>query len=292
MAGISTYPFASQCLKYGADLVFSPMLHTDFVTNNIEEAIKIADYGNCRYIIQLVGSEPHKFIKAINLLQKSTNSIGFDLNMGCPDKNTVKSGCGGALMKNFDLSIDIVKAMKSATSKPISVKTRVGYDNENDIFKLVEKLENENVSLLTIHPRKVIQMYRGKASWGIIKRVKKSTKIPICGSGDIKDYHQALKKHKETACDGLMIGRGALGKPWIFKEIKEEKKIEISQDEIKNIVTEISKEANRIWGNKGIIELRKQYAWFFKNTKNAKELREKLVKASTYDEVIEILAER
>ncbi|MDD3480662.1 MAG: tRNA-dihydrouridine synthase family protein [Patescibacteria group bacterium] len=286
MAGVTTYPFASQCLDFGADLAFAPMVHTDFVLNNLEEALKVVDFKeHSNYVIQLVGSDPEKFEEAIKLLLKHVKPLGFDLNAGCPDKNIVKSGCGGALLENPQKIIEVVRAMKSATSLPVSVKTRAGYNNTEAIFGLVDFLNKERVSLLTIHPRKVTQMYSGEADWGIIERVRKMTDIPLCGSGDVKTWQEARDKVGEYSLAGVMIGRGALGRPWIFREIKEKKDYSPTLGEIKELALDLSRKTNSIWGDRGIIEARKHYAWYFKGITGAKGLRTKLMQASTIEEI-------
>lgn len=290
MAGISTYPFASQCISYGADMAFAPMVHTDYVLNNLEDALKVVDFKEIdKYIVQIVGSEPKKFAETIKVLSKHVKPLGFDLNAGCPDRNIVKSGCGGALMQDPKLVIEIIRAMKSATNLPISVKTRAGFNNYEDIFGLVELLNKEGVSLLTVHPRKAKQMYAGEANWSVIEEVKKITDIPLCGSGDVKTWEEAHGKVKEYGVSGIMIGRGALGRPWIFKEIKDKKTSNPELAEIKDLILDLSVKSDALWGDRGIVEARKHYAWYYKGVSGAKELRSKLMQAENLKEVKDIL---
>lgn len=295
MANITTYPFASQCSDYGADLVWTPMVHTDTIIHNWPEAIKILDFKDLRYIIQLVGSEPDNFAEAIKIiLGHDLKPLGFDLNAGCPDKNIVKSGCGGALLKNPDRIIDIVKAMKSATEMPISVKTRAGFDNLADIYDIVPRLVKLGVSMITVHPRTVKQGYTGSADWSVVQKLtshlKPLTSNPlIVGSGDIQTWQEAIEKQKETSCDGVMIGRGALGRPWIFDEIKSQINHHPDLREIKRLILDIADKANTIWGVQGIVESRKHFAWYCKGFDGAKEIRIKLMAAETLDDVTESL---
>lgn len=196
MANISTYPFALQCVRYGADLVWTPMVHTDTIINNWPEAKKILDFEpsslNCHsgliknynklsrnpdscirrndkengiknYLVQIVGSDPDKFIKSVKIIEKGLDPFGIDLNFGCPDKNIVKSGCGGAMLKNPARVVEIVKAVKNATRLPLSIKTRAGWDDLNQIYKLAPELEKAGIDMLTVHPRTVKQGFRGKA---------------------------------------------------------------------------------------------------------------------------------
>ena len=294
MANITTYPFASQCIKYGADLAWTPMVHTDTVLNNWEESCKIIDFkGVKNYIIQLVGSEPEKFAESIKTIEKhGLKPLGFDINAGCPDKNIVKSGCGGALLKKPELVIDIARACKKATKIPISVKTRAGYDNLTDIYNLTPALIEVGISMITIHPRTVKQGYTGSADWSIVKDVKCllfSANCLVVGSGDIKTWREAIEKQKESNCDGVMIGRGALGHPWIFEEMKKQSNLEPPLVTIKELVLDLTRKADQIWGNHGITESRKHFAWYFRGFDGAKELRVKLMDCDTLADVIKAL---
>lgn len=293
MANITTYPFASQCSKYGADLVWTPMVHTDTIVHNWPEAEKILDFKDLRYVIQLVGSEPRMFTKAIEIiLEHGLKPLSFDLNAGCPDKNIVKSGCGGALLKNPDRIMDIIGAMRSATEIPISVKTRAGFDNLTDIYDLMPRLVNLGISMITIHPRTVKQGYAGFADWKVVKNLKLKTKNPeilVIGSGDIKTWQEAVKRQQETSCDGIMIGRGALGRPWIFDEIKSRTDHRFDPLEVKKLVLDLADKANALWGTRGIVESRKHFAWYYRGFDGAKEIRARLMLAQTLEDVQEIL---
>jgi nifR3 family TIM-barrel protein len=295
MANITTYPFASQCAKYGADLVWTPMVHTDTVINNWEETQKIIDFKDINpYIIQLVGSEPGKFARAIKIIEsKGLKPLCIDINTGCPDKNIVKSGCGGSLLKTPDKIIDIVLACKDATELPISIKTRAGYDNPDDILDLAPRLIEAGVIMLTVHPRTVKQGYSGEADWSVIKNLVSSlsphTSTVIVGSGDIKTWQEALLKQKETGCNGIMIGRGALGHPWIFAEVKEGRDLKVRGGEIKKLALDLATKADAIWGDYGIVESRKHFAWYFKGFDGAKEIRTKLMDSGTLKDVVKVL---
>lgn len=291
LANITTYPFASQCSAYGADLVWTPMVHTDTIINNWPEAAKILDFKDLKYfLIQLVGSEPENFAEAIKIIEKNgLEPLGYDLNAGCPDKNIVKSGCGGCLMKEPEKIAAIVRSMKAATGRPISVKTRAGFDNLSDIYELADRLAREGVWLLTVHPRTVKQAYAGKADWQVIKKLKSQQEMLIAGSGDVTSWQEAIRRQAETHCDGILIGRGALGKPWIFDEIKSGKDHRYTLHEIKRLVLDLADKANEIWGDQGIIESRKHFAWYFRGFEGAKETRISLMAATTLKDVEKVL---
>lgn len=287
MANITTYPFASQAGEYGADLVWTPMVHTDTIINNWPEAEKILDFENIpNYIIQLVGSKPDHFKEAIGIITKHLRPRGIDLNFACPDKNIVKSGCGGAMMNDMDTMVEIVRAMKKSTKLPVSVKTRAGWDNLEDIFLLTDRLVDAGVDMLVIHPRTVKQGFRGEADWNVVARlVSAYPDLLICGSGDVTDWQDAITKQEATGAAGIMIGRSALGKPWIFREIKEKRDCVPTLTEIKGLALDLAVKAHDIWGEKGITESKKHFAWYFRGFSGAQEYRRRLMLASTLEEV-------
>lgn len=295
MANISNYPFASQAIKYGADLVWTPMVHTDTIINNWAEAEKILDFKEIsNYLIQIVGSSPESFVQAVKIVEEKLNPLGIDLNMACPDKNIVKSGCGGSLMRTPELMFEIAKAVRKCTKLPLSIKTRAGWENPEEIFGLLPKFEAIGIDLITIHGRTVRQGFKGEANWEIIRKIKlkldnRNSKLILVGSGDVLNWHDAVSKQKETGADGIMIGRGALGKPWLFSEVKNQKDYEPSLKEIKSLVLDLSKKADLIWGNKGITESKKHFAWYFKGFDGAAEWRKRLMDVESLDDVKKIL---
>lgn len=295
MANISIYPFASQCARFGADLVWTPMVHTDTIINNWPEAKKILDLAPLTYyVVQIVGSGPEKFVKSVKIIEKNLEPKGVDLNFGCPDKNIVKSGCGGALLKTTDQIVEIIKAVRKSTKLPISVKTRAGWDDMSQIYKLAPILEKAGINMLTVHPRTVKQGFQGKADWEILrilktKYLKHNSRMLLCGSGDITTWQEAIERQKETGCDGVMIGRGALGRPWLFSEIKNKGNYTPTLEEIKKLVLEISQISYAIWGSKGIVESRKHFAHYFRGFHGAQEYRKKLMTAISLDEIKKIL---
>lgn len=294
MANITTYPFASQCAHFEADIVWTPMVHTDVVINNWPEAEKILDFKDVsNYIVQIIGSEVDNVKKAVRIIDQKLKPIGIDLNFACPDKNIVKSGCGGALTQDHDKIIELVRAAKSATKLPISVKTRAGWDNYNDVQTLTERLTAEKISVLTVHPRTVKQAFGGEADWSVIKKLTENfPELTICGSGDVKGWEDALEKQRYSGCQGVMIGRRALGHPWIFKEIKEQKSLKPSQTEITKLALELAQMADAIWGDKGITESKKHFGWYFRGFDGASNLRQRLMDCKNLKEVEEILKKK
>jgi nifR3 family TIM-barrel protein len=291
MANITTYPFASQAARFGADLVWTPMVHTDTIINNWPEAEKILNFKEIpNFLVQIVGSDPEKFASSVKIIEKNLKPLGIDLNMACPDKNIVKSGCGGSLMQKPEQMFAIVKAVKEATNLPVSVKTRVGFKNNDEIFELAPKMKELGIDMITIHGRTVKQAFTGEASWKEVSLVKEMMgNVLVCGSGDITTWEQAIKIQQKTGVDGVMIGRGALGTPWIFKEIKEQKDYESELPEIKKLALEVAEKSHDIWGEKGITESKKHFAWYFRGFLGASKYRKELMAANTLKDVQDIL---
>jgi tRNA-dihydrouridine synthase len=210
--------------------------------------------------------------------------------MACPDKNIVKSGCGGSLMQQPNQMYAIVKAVKKATNLPVSVKTRVGFKNREEIFEIASKLKDLGIDMLTIHGRTVKQAFTGDASWKEVALVKEIMgDVLVCGSGDVTTWEQAVELQAKTGVDGVMIGRGALGNPWIFREIKAEKDYEPELPEIKKLALEVAQKSYEIWGEKGITESKKHFAWYFRGFLGAASYRKELMEAKTLDDVTNIL---
>lgn len=291
MANITTYPFASQAIEYGADLVWTPMVHTDTILNNWPEAEKVLNFKDIHnYLAQIVGSEPDKFAEAVKIVEKNTSPLGIDLNFACPDKNIVKSGCGGALMTEPVKMYAIIRAVKEVTNLPISVKTRAGFERPDEVLEIIAHFEKLGVVMVTIHPRTVRQKFTGEANWDVIKQAKKVfPKMLICGSGDVKNWQQAQQWQVETGCDGVMIGRAALGRPWLFEEIHNSADHQFELSETKKLVLDLASKAEDIWGEKGIIESRVHFANYFRGFEGASTFRSRLMAAKNLDDIKLIL---
>ncbi len=259
---------------------------------------------------------------------------GIDINMGCPARDVVKTGAGSALIKNQENAIKIIKAIKKKVKNiPVSVKTRLGWSNPDEILEFSKKLENAGVNAIAIHGRTYKQKFSGKADWSNIYKVKKMLKIPVIGNGGIVNFEdvgnvryvqivqklqlQQVKRlnnfnNLNIPLDGIMIGQGALGKPWLFEELK--KQFLISKSEIlnndlnsnnnknkiinnpkakiqklKTIILQHAKLVDKFKGQEGFKEFRKHFAWYFKDQPNSKKIRSKLNQINSLDDVKDIL---
>ena len=221
LAGITDGPFRRLCSEAGAGLVYSEMVsakglwYKDKNTGGLLEILP----GEGPVAYQLFGHEPEIMAFAARELDKRGNVI-FDINMGCPVPKIVKNGEGSALMKNPDLAHDVVAAAVKNTSKPVTVKIRAGWDADSiNAVEVAHAVSAAGASAIAVHGRTREQYYSGKADWSVIAAVKRAVDIPVIGNGDVTDGASALRMMEETGCDFVMVARGALGNPWIFREL-------------------------------------------------------------------------
>lgn len=253
--------------------------------------------------VQIFGSEPSFMAEAAKMIAENsyrgTTSLftptAIDINMGCPVPKVVSNGEGSALLKNPDLASEIVEAVVKAVDIPVTVKIRIGWDkNSINAVEMAKRLEAAGAALICVHGRTREQQYAPYADWTQIAAVKKAVNIPVIGNGDIFTPDDALKMINETECDGIMIGRGALGNPWIFENtvnLFEGRPIrEISQNEV--IDTALSHLGLMIEDKgerAGVAESRKHLGWYMKGLRGAAELRNRINTAATLEELTELL---
>lgn len=288
LAGVADSAFRRICKKFGADIVVTEFVHVRGVVNKDEKTLTLLQYHETErpIIVQLFGYEPEYFTKAAKIIEE-LGFDGVDINMGCPARKVVGHGSGASLMKNLQLAQDIVRSTKEGTSLPVSVKTRLGYDYFSGT-DFIKGLEQAGADLITVHGRTFRHGFTGKADYDAIAEIVRSVQIPIIGNGDVTDL-ESYNKMIETGCDGVMIGRGSYGNPWIFEEIKNGEKREVSASEIVEIVLTHAQWADEQGGN-SILELRKHLGWYFKGFTGVKELRQQLVQVETYQDIEKILS--
>lgn len=221
MAGVTDKPFRHLCMENGASYCVTEMVSSKglcYSDHKTEELCNITEVERpCA--IQIFGSEPDFMAKSIKLILPYNPDI-IDINMGCPVPKIVNNNSGSALMKNIPLAMDIVKAVKSQTDKPVTVKMRIGWDdNSINAIEFANAIEKAGADAITIHGRTRMQFYSGRANWDIIKQVKENSSIPIIGNGDISTLNDCIKMYDYTNCDLAMVGRGAYGNPFLFKEV-------------------------------------------------------------------------
>ena len=221
LAGITDGPFRRICRQMGAALVYSEMVSAKglwYKDKNTEKLLQILD-GEDPVAFQIFGHEPEIIAYAAEKLAERKNVI-LDINMGCPVPKVVKNGEGSALMKDPDLVYKVVEAAVSHTDKPVTVKIRAGWDADNiNAVEVAKAAAAAGVSAVAVHGRTREQFYNGKADWSVIAAVKDAIDVPVIGNGDVTDGESAMRMMAETGCDFVMVGRGALGNPWIFQEL-------------------------------------------------------------------------
>ena len=297
MAGVTTQAFRTICLEMGADLVYAEMFSDKGLAYNNEKTLKMIEIGENEHPIamQIFGSEPESITNAAKLITTSQNVDIIDINMGCPVNKVVKNGSGSALLKTPQKIYDIVKMLTDNIDIPVTVKIRAGFDHNNincdEVSRLISKA---GAKAIAIHGRTRSDFYTGVANLEYIKMVKDNSSIPVIGNGDIKDIQSAVEMFEKTGVDGIMIGRGSLGNPWIFKQLKEyfEKGIVISKPTTPEIVGMILEHAKRLIALKGehvaMIEMRTHAAYYLKQIPMTKQYRVAIVGIKTYEELEKI----
>ena len=297
MAGITDKSFRKICKEYGPGLVCTEMVSGKglYYDDTKTKVLLDTEQEKRPVSMQIFGSEPEAMGYAAKYVSKFADII--DINLGCPAPKVVKNGDGSKLLLNLELLEKVVDSVVQNSTVPVTVKIRKGWDSKNivavEVAKIVEKL---GVSAITVHGRTREEYYSGQADWDIIKEVKKSVNIPVIGNGDIKSKEDALKMFEYTGVDGIMIGRAALGNPWIFKDIisylKGEKVETVSNEEkYKTIIKHINYETEEKGELVGIKEMRKHICAYIKNMPDATTLRQKINNIETKNELITCLTE-
>jgi len=279
MSGVSDYPYREIVKKFNPGLVFSEMIASRALIEKNRKTLKmIKKDSNDLYAIQIAGCDAKVMGEAAKMCEDFGADI-VDINMGCPVKKVVNGYAGSALMKDELLAMSIIESVVNSVNIPVTLKMRKGWDEKSlNAPKLASLAEKAGVKLITIHGRTRCQMFKGKSDWEFIKNVKKAVKIPVIVNGDITNISE-FKKAKSLSCaDGVMIGRGSYGRPWIFREISENftknKNFKISNSLKKDIILEhFSNSLNHYGEEIGIKSFRKHLGWYSKSLKNSNEFR-------------------
>ncbi|MBS3766688.1 MAG: tRNA dihydrouridine synthase DusB [Candidatus Cloacimonetes bacterium] len=224
LAGYTDSVFRQICKEHGADVVVSEMISANALNYRNEKTLNLAKFSDAERPVglQIFGAEPKVLAQGIEILLRFEPDF-IDINMGCPMKKIVKTGAGSALLKDSLRLKQVIKAARKITENklPLFVKIRSGWCDSEDIEKIVKIIESAGADAIAIHPRTRKQKFSGKSNWGIIKQIKEYVSIPVIGNGDIVAPEDAKQMKDETGCDSVMVGRGAVGKPWLFRQTKQ-----------------------------------------------------------------------
>lgn len=299
MAGITDIAFRTICKSFGAGLVYTEMVsakglyYKDIKTKQLMKINK----GERPVALQIFGSDPDVMSFVVeNYINERKDIDIIDINMGCPAPKIVKSGDGCSLMKNPLLAGQIINKIKKVSLKPVTAKFRSGWDTNNiNAVEFAKILEYNGVDLIAVHGRTREQYYSGNADYSIIKDVKSNVTIPVIGNGDIFNPEDAVKMIDETNCDGVMIGRGILGNPWLIMntirvlnnennlyEVTPEDRIEMLKKHVKMLSDELDEKI-------ALLEMRKHAGWYIKGMKNSSEIRNKINKITKSEDLFDLL---
>lgn len=300
MEDVSDPPFRALCKQHGADLMYTEFISSEgLIRDAIKSRQKLDIFDYERPIgIQIFGGDEEAMAMSAKIVD-ATNPDLLDINFGCPVKKVVCKGAGAGVLKDVDLMVRLTKACINSTKLPVTVKTRLGWDDDSiNIMEVAERLQDIGVAALSIHGRTRAQMYKGEADWSMIAEVKNNPRIhiPVFGNGDIDSPEKALEYKNRYGVDGIMIGRAAIGYPWIFNEVKHfmqtgehlpapgiTERVKAAKDHLEMSIR---------WKGEslGIAEMKRHYTNYFKGIAHFKEYRMKLVTSFSLNEILDTLA--
>lgn len=301
MEDVSDPPFRYVCKQNGADLMYSEFISSEGLIRDAIKSRQKLDFSEFErpFGIQIFGGDEEAMAMSAKIVDTVQPDL-VDINFGCPVKKVVSKGAGAAVLKDIDLMARLTEAVVRSTSLPVTVKTRLGWDdNSKNIEEVAERLQDTGIKALTIHGRTRAQLYKGEADWSLIAAVKNNPRIriPIFGNGDIDSPQKALEYKNRYGVDGIMIGRAAIGYPWIFREIKqflhngETLPLPTLEERITVCRTHVRKSVEWKGEILGILEMRRHYSNYLKGLSHIKEFRTRLVTVKTLQEVESILDE-
>ena len=306
MEDVTDASFRFICKKFGADMLYTEFISSDGLIRDARKSLeKLVTYDYEAPIgIQIYGNIPEAMVEAAEMAEKAAEIAGghgadlIDINFGCPVNKIARRGAGSGMMREPDKMVQITKMVVDAVKLPVTVKTRLGWDEDSKIIvELAERLQDTGIQALTVHGRTRCQMYKGEADWTLVGKIKENPRmhIPIIGNGDIDSPEKAAQAFERYGVDGIMIGRATFGHPWLFREIKHylttgeipppmsvTEKVELAK---MHLAKSIEVKGDRV----GVLEMRRHLSCYFKGLPDFKETRLKLVTLNDVDELFRTL---
>ncbi len=290
MAGVTDSAFRQMAKEGGADVVYSEMASVAALVHNSGKTLEMlkAAPRERPYVVQLFGADPKHFAIAARLVEEKIGPDGLDINFGCPVKKVQKQGAGAVLMENLDLSRKVVESVLANTALPVSVKCRTAVGRVK-VKEFLEKIADLDVEAVMIHGRAMSQGHSGEIDTEAIKNARQSFKGLVLANGGVRSWEDAYDLLEKTGADGVGVARGALGRPWIFSEIREKETFIKNKEEIFALIREQARLAEATAGRQGIIELRKHLCWYVAGLPDASELRRQFVLIKTLEDIEAII---
>jgi nifR3 family TIM-barrel protein len=299
MEDVSDPPFRHLCKKYGADMLYTEFISADGLIRDAEKSMKKLDiYDDERPVgIQIFGGEEGPMMQSAEIVEAAKPEL-LDINYGCPVKNVVCRNAGAGILRDIDKMVTLTAAIVKSTKLPVTVKTRLGWDdNSIRIVEVAERLQDVGIKAISIHCRTKHQLYTGRANWEWIAKVKENPRlrIPVFGNGDVTTPENALEMANKYGADGVMIGRASIGHPFIFREIKHFAKTgehlapPTLAERLDACKTHLTKSVEWKGEKLGVLEMRRHYAPYFAGLPNVKIFRSKLVVSESVTEIFELL---
>ena len=299
MAGVTDHPFRTICKRFGAGLVYTEFVSADGIIRENEKTLNMIKFTNEERPIgvQIFGDNPEVVSKSAKYIYKTFEPDLIDINYGCPVPKVTKKGAGSAALKDLCIMKDITQAVvESVPEIPVTVKMRAGWNSDNIVStKAGILLEEVGIKAIALHGRTTSQLFKGKANWDYIKDLKESVNIPVIGNGDVENYSDYCKIKDYTNCDAIMIGRGALGNPWVFSNILNKKDdINFKKNNLELVVSTCIDHINLLIKDKSeqvSVNLSKKHlSWYLKDFNNAAVYRKEIMASNNIEDILDTLS--